>query len=422
MSDADSQTITVPVILNGVTGRMGTNQHLIRSILAIISAGGVPFLAPATNTTATSSDPSPHSTTIMPRPILVGRSEGKLAALAAAHGLTEYTTELRPLLEQLASDAHAHAHAVYFDASSTAARFEAVKMALQVGSGGMHVYAEKPLAGSVAECVELGRLAAERGRRNGVVQDKLFLPGLRKLRGLLEEGVLGRVMSVRGEFGYTVFSGLEGEGEGEGEEGRVPQRPSWNYKREEGGGIIRDMLCHWQYLIEGLFGRIKAVSCLGATHVKQRVDEEGRTYEATADDAAYATFELEDGVVVHFNSSWCVRVRRDDLLSIQVDGTKGSAVVGLRECWVQSAKETPRIVWNPDVPPVEDYWKGWQQVESKDDEEVNAFRAQWEQFLRHVVAGTEWQHGFDQGARGVLVTETAERSWRERRWVDVPEL
>ena len=385
--------------MNGVTGRMGTNQHLIRSILAIRAAGGVAL--------------PDNGGTIMPDPILVGRSASKLRALCDAHGLTRYSTDLEEVLASTKSNsAPAEAQAIYFDASSTSARFAAVRRAL---AAGYHVYAEKPLASTAGECRTLHAEAVAAGVRHGVVQDKLFLPGLWKLRRLLAAGFFGEVLSVRGEFGYWVFPGV-----GEGEE--APQRPSWNYRREEGGGIISDMLCHWQYLIEGLFGRVKSLSCLGATHVRERRGEDGEVYKCTADDAAYATFELESGIIVHFNSSWCVRVRRDDLLSIQIDGTKGSAVVGLREVWTQEGSKTPRVVWNPDVPPAVDYWEGWTKMKDEDGKEINAFRAQWESFLKHVLARHEWNHGFKQGARGVLITECAERSWKERRWIDVPAL
>ena len=296
MAMVETKTHHVGIVMNGVTGRMGTNQHLIRSICAIRKEGGI-----------RTSD----GEIIMPEPTLVGRNPAKLQDLATAHGLEKWTTDLDAALDD-------PANTIYFDAQTTGRRCEAVKKAIAKGK---HVYCEKPTAVSAAEALEIYKVAEAAGVKNGVVQDKLWLPGLVKLKSLIETGFFGGILSVRGEFGYWVF---DGKGPA------APQRPSWNYKKEEDGGIISDMLCHWQYVIQNLFGEIKSLTCLGATHIKERVDENGKTYKCTADDSAYATFELKNGVIAHFNSSWCVRVRRDDLLSIQVDGTKGSAVAGLR--------------------------------------------------------------------------------------------
>ncbi|MBN1444163.1 MAG: Gfo/Idh/MocA family oxidoreductase, partial [Planctomycetes bacterium] len=199
------------------------------------------------------------------------------------------------------------------------------------------------------------------------------------------------------------------------------QRPSWNYRKEEGGGIISDMLCHWRYLLDNLFGGVKAVSCRGAIHIPERIDEQGKPYACTAEDAAYATFELEGDITAHFNSSWCVRVRRDDLLTVQVDGTLGSAVIGLRDCWIQPYGATPRPLWNPDIPQPIDFFGGWQKMPDAQDYE-NAFRAEWELFLRHVVAGEPFRWDLLEGAKGVQLAELGVESWQTRRWVDVPSL
>lgn len=274
----------IGIIMNGVTGRMGTNQHLIRSIVAIRNEGGIRL---------------PSGDRLVPDPILVGRNEAKVAELAKAHGIERYTTDLEAALANPDDT-------VYFDAQTTGRRTDAVKQAIKAGK---HIYCEKPTATSTEDAHELYRLATEAGLKNGVVQDKLWLPGLRKLKTLIDSGFFGEILSVKGDFGYWVFTG---------ETPVSPQRPSWNYRKEDDGGIIVDMLCHWRYVIHNLFGSIKSLSCLGATHIKQRVDEAGNTYKCTADDAAYATFELDSGVIVHFNSSWTTRVRRDDLLTIQV--------------------------------------------------------------------------------------------------------
>lgn len=376
----------VGIVLNGVTGRMGTNQHLVRSILAIRDQGGVPV---------------PGGDVLMPDPILVGRSEQKLRALAEAHGIQRWSSDLAGCLANPDD-------AIYFDAQTTSRRADAVRAAIQAGK---HIYCEKPIATNTATALELARLARRAGVKNGVVQDKLFLPGLRKLKRVLDSGFLGRVLSVRGEFGYWVFEG----------DWQPAQRPSWNYRKEDGGGIITDMLCHWHYLLASLFGDVRAISCLGATHIPERIDERGERYVATADDAAYATFVLAGDIIAQFNSSWTVRVYRDELLTLQVDGTEGSAVAGLRECKVQSRVNTPRAVWNPDLPNTIDYRAQWLDVPDNGTFE-NAFKVQWELFLKHVACGDPFPWDLLTGARGVQLAELGLQSWRELRWLDVPHL
>lgn len=381
-----SHVETIGIIMNGVTGRMGRNQHLMRSILPIIEDGGLPLEG---------------GRLLVPKPILVGRNARKLELLSRESGIERWTTSL----DEVLSDPD---YPLYFDAQTTLRRAECVGQAIAAGK---HVYCEKPTGVSLEEAYELYRKAAEAGVRQGVVQDKLWLPGMMKLRGLVDSGFFGRILSVRGEFGYWVFEG-----------NAVPaQRPSWNYKRDEGGGIISDMLCHWRYLLDNLFGRVNSLSCLGAVHLPERWDESGRAYRADAEDAAYATFQLEGGIVAHFNSSWDVRVRRDDLLTLQVDGTQGSAVAGLRECWIQPLSATPRPVWNPDVPQPIDFFEHWVRLPEQRDYE-NAFRAQWELFLRHVASGGPFPWDLRAGAEGVQLAELGMQSWRERRWVDVPDL
>lgn len=376
------------IILNGVTGRMGTNQHYLRSILAIMKQGGVKLR---------------DGTVVMPEPVLVGRNEGKLQQLAKMAGdlPVRWTTNLDTVL----ADSR---NTVYFDAQTTGRRFDAVAQAIAAGK---HVYCEKPTAVSTEQAYELYKLAKQAGIKHGVVQDKLWLPGLVKLKALIDQGFFGEILSVRGEFGYWVFEG----------DVVTPQRPSWNYRKEDDGGIIVDMLCHWRYVLDNVFGKVRSVSCLGATHVKQRWDENGQPYTCTADDSAYATFELEGGVIANFNSSWCVRVRRDDLLTLQVDGTKGSAVAGLRDCVAQSLAATPRCVWNPDIDSPIRYAEGWNRVP---DWQVcdNAFKAQWELFIRHVAADEPFPWSLLEGAKGVQLAELGLKSWEERRWLDVPEL
>lgn len=373
----------IGIILNGVTGRMGTNQHLMRSVVEIIRQGGVRI--------------SPEEV-IMPDPVLVGRNVGKLQQLARQSGIDRISTDLDAVL----ADSR---YQVYFDAQITGMRAEAVRKAVAAGK---HIYCEKPVATDTATALELYRLCRDAGVRHGVVQDKLWLPGLLKLKRLIQSGFFGRILSVRGEFGYWVFEGHS----------IAAQRPSWNYRKEDGGGIIFDMLCHWRYVLDHLFGSVKSVSCYGATHIPERVDEAGRPYRCTADDAAYATFELEGGIVAHFNSSWCVRVRRDDLLTLQVDGTLGSAVAGLRECYIQHYGNTPKPVWNPDIPQPIDFYGGWAKVPEQELYD-NAFKAQWELFLRHVVCGDPFPWDLLEGAKGVQLAEKGMESWRKRSWIDL---
>jgi predicted dehydrogenase len=375
------------LIMNGVTGRMGYNQHLVRSILAIRDAGGVALS---------------NGDRVMPDPILVGRDSDKLEALARQHGVARWTTDLDAALADSKDE-------VFFDSATTQLRTELVGRALDAGK---HVYCEKPVADSLEKALQLVRKAKASNRKHGVVQDKLFLPGLRKLKLLIDSGYFGRILSVRGEFGYWVF---------EGDWGVPAQRPSWNYRKADGGGIILDMLCHWRYVLDNLFGPVRALSCLGANHIPGRADERGRTYRADADDAAYATFEIDGGIVAHINSSWCVRVRRDDLVTFQVDGTHGSAVAGLTSCFSQHRVNTPKPVWNPDVPQAIDFFDTWKPVPDTEVYE-NGFKLQWEGFIRHVAEDAPWKFDLLEGAKGVQLAELGLKSWTERRWIDVPEL
>lgn len=373
----------IGIIMNGVTGRMGKNQHLMRSIVPIMQADGVRVSA---------------EESIMPDPILVGRNKSKLEELSAISGIKKYSTDLDAVLSD-------NNYSIYFDAAVTGLRALNVKKAVAAGK---HIYCEKPTATTTAEALEIYKLAQSAGVKNGVVQDKLWLPGLVKLRRLKESEFFGRILAVRGEFGYWVFEGHTAP----------PQRPSWNYRKEDDGGIIVDMLCHWRYVLDNLFGSVKAVSCLGVTHIPERIDENNKPYTCTADDAVFSTFELDGGVIAQFNSSWVTRVRRDDLLTIHVDGTKGSAVAGLRKCWTQPYGNTPRPVWNPDVEQPINFFDNWLEVPDQETYD-NAFKAQWELFLRHVVFDEPFPWSLLEGAKGVQLAEKGIESWHRRAWVDV---
>lgn len=379
---------TVRIAMNGVTGRMGYRQHLVRSLLALREQGGLDL---------------GDGTVLWPEPVLVGRRESALRELADRHGLDAdaVSTDLDAVLADDTID-------VYFDAQVTAAREDALRRAIAAGK---HVYTEKPTALGLTGALELARLAREAGVRHGVVQDKLYLPGLRKLKRLIDGGFFGEILSVRGEFGYWVFEG----------DWQEAQRPAWNYRAEEGGGIVADMFPHWEYLLHGLFGRVTSVQALAATHVPRRWDERGQPYQATADDAAYGIFELAGGAVAQINSSWAVRVNRDELVEFQVDGTHGSAVAGLRRCRAQHRSATPKPVWNPDIPLTEEFRAQWQEVPDNGEFD-NGFKIQWEEFLRHVARGGPWSRDLLAGARGVQLAELGLRSSAEGRRLAVPEL
>ena len=385
------ETRNIGIILNGVTGRMGANQHLVRSILAIMRQGGVKVSA---------------NLRLMPEPILTGRNADKVQALAETQGQAALGRALRWSTDVEGALADPKVQ-IFFDASGTLQRAGFVEMGVKAGKA---IYCEKPTAVTTAEALRLARLCEEAGLKNGVVQDKLWLPGMRKIKMLGEQGFFGKILGVRGEFGYWVFTGHVGD--------QPAQRPSWNYRSEDGGGIILDMFCHWQYVISNLFGPIKSLMACGKIGLGERIDESGKPYKATADDAAYALFQLEDGTLCHFNSSWCTRVRRDDLLTIQVDGTQGSCVAGLREAWVQSIGQTPKPVWNPDLPQTIDFREGWQKIPSAVEYD-NAFKIQWELFLRHVALDEPFRWTLREGAKGVQLTELGLQSWKQRRWIDV---
>jgi predicted dehydrogenase len=375
----------IRVAMNGVTGRMGYNQHLVRSVLAINADGGAQL-----------SD----GRRVRLEPVLVGRSDAKLAAIAKRHDIENWTTSLDEALDALGDGG------IYFDAQVTSARHPAVMRAIAAGA---HIYVEKPSGATSGESDELATAADRAGVKHGVVQDKLFLPGIRTLKSLIDSGFFGRILSVRGEFGYWVFEG----------DWRTAQRPSWNYRAEDGGGIVLDMFPHWTYVLEGLFGTVEAVIARAVTHIPVRWDEAGGRYDATADDAAYAIFELSGGVITQMNSSWCTRVHRGELLEFQVDGTEGSAVAGLRDCVAQHRGVSPRPIWNPDIPNAERFLDQWQPV-SLDGEAGNAFRLQWEMFLRHVLEDAPFPHDLHSGTRGVRVAELGMRSSAEGRRIEVP--
>ncbi|WP_086667655.1 Gfo/Idh/MocA family protein [Lentzea kentuckyensis] len=376
---------TIGVAVNGVTGRMGYRQHLVRSLLPLRDEGVR----------------LQDGTVLKVEPVLVGRNADKLKEIAERHDLARWTTDLDAALADPSVE-------IYFDSQVTSKHVESITKAIDAGK---HIYTEKPVSETVEEALQLARLADAKGVKHGVVADKLYLPGIRKLKRLIDGGFFGRILSVRGEFGYWVFEG----------DWQPAQRPSWNYRAEDGGGIVSDMFCHWSYLLHDLFGRVEAVTARAVTHIPTRWDEQGTEYAATADDAAYGIFEIENGVIAQINSSWCVRVRRDELVEFQVDGTEGSAVAGLRECFVQPRAVTPKPVWNPDLPVTHPFREQWQQVPDNEDFD-NGFKVQWAEFLRHVYQGTPFPHDFRAGARGVALAAAGLQSSSEGRRVEIQDV
>lgn len=376
---------TLRIAMNGVTGRMGHRQHLMRSILPLRETGLL----------------LDDGTRVDVDPILIGRNADRLAAMAEEHDVEHWTTDAAAVIADPSVD-------VYFDAQVTSRRVEALTAAIKAGK---HVYTEKPTAETLTEAIELARMAENAGVVAGVVHDKLYLPGLVKLRRLVDEGFFGRILSMRGEFGYWVFEG----------DGQAAQRPSWNYRAEDGGGITVDMFCHWNYVMEALLGTVEAVTAKAVTHVPTRWDEAHEPYTATADDAAYGIFEIEGGIIAQINSSWAVRVYRDELVEFQIDGTHGSAVAGLRNCVAQQRAHTPKPVWNPDLPATEKFREQWLDVPANGDLD-NGFKLQWEEYLRDVVAGRPHRFGLLSAARGVQLAELGLASSARGARIEVPEI
>ena len=374
------------IIMNGVTGRMGTNQHLVRSVLAIMKEGGVALS---------------NGDRVMPDPLLVGRNAAKVEALAKEYGIDRWTTDLDGAIA-------APDDTLFFDSASTNLRAELLRKAIDAGKD---IYCEKPVAETLEDAMDVYERAKSAGVRHGVVQDKIFLPGLQKMKRLMDDGFFGRLLSVKIDFGYWVFEG----------DWRKAQRPSWNYRKADGGGIILDMMPHWRYVLDNTFGPVKSVSCLGRVNIDKRWDENDQPYDADADDASYAMVELEGGAVAQIFASWCTRVRKDDLVTFHADGTHGAAVSGLTRCYVQDRDATPSPVWNPDEPQTIDFFSTWSEY-GADMEFDNGFKSEWEMFIRHLYDDAPFHWNLREGAKGVQLAEAAMQSWHERRWIDVPDL
>ena len=374
------------IVMDGVTGRLGTHQHLARAVMAIRGEGGLALA---------------DGTRLVPEPILLGRNPAKLAALAGAHGGLEWSTDRDACL----SDPR---NAVYFDANATVGRHDRAMAAIAAGK---HVYLEKPVAASVEEALAMTRAATAAGVKHGVVQDKIYLPGFMKLRSVLASGLLGQVHAGRLDFGWWIFDGVL----------HPSQRSSWNYKRATGGGLVLDMFPHWRYIVETLLGPIRAVSCRIATRVPERRDEAGRAYAVDVEDEAFAQFEMASGAMLQVSSSWSTRVKGEDMLTVQLDGALGSATCSLHRAHIQPLAATPRPRWDVDVPQDNRHAAHWQEVPGMEPY-TNSYRRGWELFLRHVGEDAPFPSPLLAGAKGLQLIDACYRSDRERRWIDLPEL
>jgi predicted dehydrogenase len=380
-------TTTIGIIVHGATGRIASTQHLANALVPIRAEGGLPV----------------DGDRVVPRLLLAGRNAERLAAVARTHGIADWTTDLDTALAD-------PGYAIFFDAAATQQRAGVLQKAITAGK---HIYSEKPIAPTVAQGLELLRLAEARGLCHGAVEDKIYLPGLQKLARLAQNGELGRIVGFRLEFGWWVFDGSDPD--------RPGQRPSWNYRRAGGGGgLILDMYPHWRYIIETILGRIVAVSSANWTAIPGRIDEQRERYPVDVEDAAATLVELENGAFGTILSSWVARVRRDDLFTLQVDGTRASALAGLHRCHVQTLAQTPAIAHFSVMKDLgADYREGWSEAPPLDIY-VNPYRVGWENFLRHVATGAPMPATLAAGIRDVEFAETCHRSMTERRWVALP--
>src|SRR5215475_14360866 len=375
----------IGIILNGATGRMGTTQH-VPNLLAIAAEGGLKLR---------------NGDRLVPDLLIVGRDPNRLAALAAAHGGLRWTTNLTEAL-------HAPDD-IFMDCAATGDRSLRVRRAIAAGK---HIHIEKPTASTVDEAMELARLAHRAGVKHGVIQDKLFLPGFAKLLFVKNAGFFGRILSIKIDAGSWIFDGATQE----------CQRPSWNYKRGEGGGLALDMMAHWRYMVDRLAAPVIGVSAVMSTAIPKRMDENGRLYEVDVEDTSHALLKLAGGAVGVITNSWATRVRRDDTMVVQIDGTGGSAVAGRFRCHTQSAAETPEAFTAAARPGGVDLMAPWREQAPGPEANKSPFRHCWEDFLRHFAEDAPYLPTLVEGAKAVQLADLAYRSMAEQRWMAVPEL
>ena len=302
--------------MNGVTGRMGLNQHLRRSIYAIIAARRRARL---------------RKRSIMPRRCWWGATQSSWMpsprSAAACHGprISIRRWPTRPTRS-----------------TSTPKPPTGAPSAVRAGDRRRQARLLRKADGGVARCGARS-LPARRTRRSqtrrGAGQALAARPA-ESWSSLKRQGFFGRILSrarrirllgVRGRHTCR-RSGLPG-----------------TTARKMAAASFSTCCAIGATCSTTSSAKSRRFPALAPPTFRTRWDEAGQPYAVTADDSAYATFELAGGIVAHFNSSWCVRVRRDDLLTFQVDGTKGTAVAGLRHCWIQPYGATPRPIWNPDI-------------------------------------------------------------------------
>lgn len=372
----------IGIVINGATGRIGTTQH-VRHLVDIRNDGGLALAG---------------GDRLVPDLLLAGRDAGRLAALAAAHGGLRWTTDLDAAL--------AGPDEIFMDCSATGGRPALLRRAIAAGK---HIHSEKPIAPTTAEAMELARLAAARGVKHGVIQDKLFLPGFAKMMLLKRQGFFGRIVSARIDAGSWIFDG----------ELQTCQRPSWNYRKADGGGLALDMMAHWRYMIEGLAGPVARVAAQVSTALPSRIDEQGRRYTVDVDDTVHALLTLEGGVPAVITNSWATRVRRDDTMCVQIDGTAGSAVAGRNRCFIQPAAATPEAFGGAALGM--DHAAHWTEVPDTMPARP-PFRQCWELFLRHVAEDAPYDRSLVEGAKMVQLAELVYRSHAEGRWLEAARL
>jgi predicted dehydrogenase len=373
----------IGIILNGATSGIVHRQHLVHVLEPILREGGLPL-----------SDGS----RVVPDILMVGRDETKLQQVGEKFGLKNWTTDLDAAIAN-------PDYTIFFDASVTAGREDRLKKAI---SAGKHIYTEKPIANSLEEARAVLKAAEDAGVCHGVMCDKIFLPGLLKLKRLLDSDFFGRVVSAKLEFGWWIFDG----------HGETGQRPSWNYRKKDGGGLVLDMFPHWSYILNHLFGGVENIYCQIATEIPERVDEDGNVYAVDVEDTANGLLTLSGGVPAQLLTSWATRVRRDDVLSIQVDGTEGSAFATAHGCWTQSLEDTPLPRLDTVNGQTMNLFETWDEAPDAEPFQ-HSFRYGWELYLRHVMEDGPFPFGLEQGVKAIQLVDAAYRSAEERRAIDI---
>ena len=278
---------------------------------------------------------------------------------------------------------------ILFDAAATKQRVSTLTKAIAAGK---HIYSEKPVALSVADGMALLTAARARNLKHGAVEDKIFLPGLQKLSAARRAEILRPRHRLSPRFRLVGVRRIRA------------QKPAAKLELP----AKRCRRSHHGYVSALALRRSKAFSARSvglwhatATAIPQRADESGTRYDVDVDDTSLTLAELENGAVGTIACSWATRVRRDDLLTFQIDGTSGSAVAGLHRCWAQSAGDTPEVRHiNPMVDIGFDYRRDWKEVPGL-AAYANPYRVGWDRFLKHIVTGEPLASDLSAGIRDV---------------------